>query len=77
MKQDERDLLLAIHRADDASEGGDTPRESAERLRIPPKRAAYIFEKWSRHDLYDYGVADDLGWLTDAGRELAERERTR
>lgn len=75
MKPDERELLLAIHRADDASEGGDTPRESAERLRIPPKRASYIFEKWSRRNLYEYGVVDDLGWLTDAGRELAERAR--
>ena len=70
---DERELLLAIARADDASEGGDTPRDSAARFRIPPRRASYIFEKWNRRGLYEYGVADDLGWLTNAGRELARR----
>jgi hypothetical protein len=35
------------------------------------KRAYYLLEKWSEKDWYDYGVALDLGWLTDKGKETA------
>ncbi len=31
-----------------------------------PKQAARTLEKWCRKGWYDYGVALDMGWLTDA-----------
>lgn len=37
----------------------------AAELGIHPKRAAYIFDKWTVAGLYDYGVNVCFGWLTE------------
>ncbi len=38
------------------------------------KQAHATLRKWRRRGEYDYGVALDLGWLTDKGRWLAFAE---
>jgi len=68
MKPDERVFLSAIRNADD----GVGPDETASRLGMAPKRAAYILSKWTDRGWYEYGVNVMHGWLTDEGREAAD-----
>lgn len=35
------------------------------------KRAWYLLEKWTDKGWYDYGVTEDLGWLTEEGKKQA------
>ena len=37
------------------------------------KRAEYFLRKWGRKDWYDYGVTEDLGWLTETGIDAAKK----
>jgi len=67
MKQDANDLMKAIR-------AGATARQAIELLNIPPKRGSYILQDWARRDWWDYGVVEDLGWLTDMGKVAAEME---
>lgn len=46
-------------------------RDVATQLRIHPKRAAYICDKWTSKGWYDYGVNVLCGWLTDKGKAAA------
>lgn len=52
----------------DGSEGT-TPREiiGEPGFAIPYKRCWYWLEKWTRANLYEYGVSLDLGWMTPEG----------
>lgn len=38
----------------------------------PHKRCWRWLAKWERKGWYEFGVALDLGWLTDQGRQRAE-----
>jgi len=69
MKPDDRALLLAVY----DRQPGEFVRDIATRSGIHPKRVAAILDKWTRAGWYDYGVSLDLGWLTPAGKEAAER----
>lgn len=40
------------------------PREVVTALEIPPRRAAWLFEKWSARNWYDWGTNILGGWLT-------------
>lgn len=66
MKNDERLLLDKIQSQSD-SDNFPYARDVAKDLNIPPKRAAYIYDKWTRKGWYEYGVSVMAGWLTDEG----------
>lgn len=59
MKADEQALREAVLK-------GELPRAAGERLGIPSKRVVYLCIKWSGQGWYDYGVAPDCGFLTEA-----------
>jgi hypothetical protein len=46
-----------------------TPRDLINEPDFPihHKRAWYLLQKWSDKGWYDYGVALDLGWVTEEG----------
>lgn len=86
MKLDARDFLIAVrrHTTKVPVDGVDTPSGTVRDLindplfDIPHKRAWFILEKWVDKKWYEYGVSLDLGWLTAAGEEMADRvTRTR
>lgn len=66
MKPQEKALLLAIVN----KQAGDV-RKVAHSLGNY-KQNCYYFRKWTDLGWYDYGVAEDLGWLTLAGKQQAE-----
>ncbi len=70
MKPDEIALLLAIATAD-CPRNGATVRDVVSDLRLHPKRARYLLEKWTRKGYYNYGVSLDMGWLTANGKRVA------
>lgn len=71
MKEDEKrflkDVYLKCH-------DGIRPRDliNKDGFYIVTKRAWYLLEKWSGKGLYNYGVALDLGWLEQSGKDLAQ-----
>lgn len=73
LKADERALLLAVSRIerDESGHRKEMPRDVAKRLGIHPKRAGYLFLKWSRKGWADYGVSADTCWLERDGLEVA------
>lgn len=79
MKPDERALLIAIATNHGKPYGGGYsakwPEDIAESLGMHPKRAMYLFLKWSsrpnRDDWFSYGVRAGLGWLTPEGFKKA------
>lgn len=74
MKPDEWNLLRELFSRTDIHEH---VRKIGARLGMHPKRVIYLCEKWAGRDWYDYGVAADLGWLTDKGRLAALQEAAR
>lgn len=66
MKDDEQALLNYLN-------AGENALEAVKDLRIPPKRAGFILEKWTERGWWEYGVGVFHGWLTSDGREEAER----
>ncbi len=52
---------------------GDWPRDTINTsgALLHYKRCWRWLEKWERKGWYDYGVALDLGWLTDEGKQRA------
>lgn len=76
MKPEERRLLLAI-----ARRSGDRSVRDIAQSMGSYKQNLYYLSKWARKSWYDYGVALDLGWLTDVGivavmtAETSESER--
>lgn len=68
MKDDERNLLFAIHQAGP----GGCVRDIANGLSMPYKRALYCLGKWAKRGWYDCGVSLDLGWLTEEGKDHAQ-----
>lgn len=77
MKADEVELLLALGEAREGNVGESGPvfpRDLARQLEVAPKRASYLFAKWSTRGWYASGTSLDLGWLTADGIVmLAER----
>lgn len=72
MKPDERAFLAAMQSRGNYGGSGGTrhgvhARDLISELGIPWKRGAYLCQKWTDKGWYDYGVAVDLGWLTDKG----------
>lgn len=69
IKPDEIKLLLAI-----SNKGGCDVRSILEEVSkiVPYNRCIYYLNKWSAKGLYDYGVALDLGWLTEEGVKFVE-----
>jgi hypothetical protein len=71
MKPDEVALLKACVESKIVSGrlryDGPSGRSVAAALNIPPKRACYLFEKWTSKGWYDYGVSVDMGWLEAEG----------
>jgi hypothetical protein len=72
MKPDERALLVAIARDHAGAYHGPHPtfkhlRDIAAGIGMHPKRAQYLFEKWSRKGIVEYGVSAGTGWLTIDG----------
>ena len=63
MREDERRLLLMVLE-------GERPRSAGRTLGIHPKRVVYLCYKWDNKGFYDYGVAADLGWITDRAEAL-------
>ncbi len=70
MKEDEKILLQLIQVQDDLVQPNISPIQIARRLKIPEKRAHYIFLKWSDKGWYDYGVSCRVGWLTEKGKKI-------
>ena len=38
---------------------------------MPLKRMHFLYEKWGRQGIWESGVSDRTGWLTDKGLEIA------
>lgn len=69
MKPDEKELLLLMYKY----RGIKSPREIYNNhININRKRVKYLLGKLADKGLYDYGVALDLGWLTDKGIKYIE-----
>jgi hypothetical protein len=68
MTLDEKRFLIDIYNAKDK-----TPRHILEqgKFYFYYKRAMGILGKWSDKGWYEYGVALDLGWLTNKGKAEA------
>ena len=68
MKADEVEFFIDIY-----MQPNKKPRDiiNEDGFYIHHKRAWYILEKWTRKGWYDYGVASDLGWLTEEGEKYA------
>ena len=76
MKPDERLLLaacLARCRVQwEEREAAEWPRDVAGDLGVHPKRAHYLFCKWTEQGFYEYGVNAGLGWfIQSASPEIA------
>lgn len=72
MKPDEKEFLLALFvEAEKPLMVRKPTREVGAGVGIPPRRVAYICEKWSRKGWYNYGVSVDMGWLEAPGLEAA------
>lgn len=56
VKEDEKQLWRALL-------DGVWPRDAGASLGIPPRRVAYLCEKWASKGIYNYGVSADLGWV--------------
>jgi len=69
MKNDEIQFLLTVFL------NITTPREiiNSNKFSMNYKRAEYLLTKWSTKGWYEYGVAIDLGWLTDDGKKEAKK----
>lgn len=78
MKDDERLFFLrCVHAITNHGTGEiktASPRDIINEKNFPihHKRAWYLLAKWSVKDWYDYGVALDLGWITETGNEHAK-----
>jgi hypothetical protein len=79
MKDDEKWFLKQIYdkcRNGFIGKDGLSPRDiinSDECVsRMSYKRCWYLLSKWDKKGWYDYGVSDDLGWLTPKGIEVAK-----
>jgi len=68
MKEDEKALLKALS---NSPEQYPRLRDIGQLLEIHPKRIYAIVCKWSRKGYYEWGVAHDLGWLTEKGKNWA------
>lgn len=81
MKIDARDFLIAVRRhtakvvVDGVATQAGTVRDliNDPTFDIPHKRAWFILQKWVDNKWYEYGVSLDLGWLTPAGEDMADR----
>lgn len=79
MKYDERAFLLILYSAGHIL--GTPARKRVDDVRTLAlrcfagrlKRARCILSKWTKKGWYDYGVALDLGWLTELGAAEAEK----
>jgi hypothetical protein len=75
MKPDEHELLKRLQSEGLAAFGhtgrGKFPRAIGTELGIHPKRVSYLCQKWDGKGWYDYGICDDLGWLTEEGMAIA------
>ena len=65
MKIDEATLLVALHLL------RLSPRDGGRRIGVNYKRVVRWCCKWEDHDWYEWGVAPDLGWLTERGHAAA------
>jgi hypothetical protein len=72
MKNDEAELLQACQKRVPPN-GTEMPREVAASLGMHPKRAAYIFQKWTDRGWYNYGVSVGTGWMEPEGLAVAEK----
>lgn len=68
MKQDEKELLIALCEKRTAENPYPYVRQLVRDLNMNAKRAAYILDKWTGKGWYNYGVSVMAGWLTDEGR---------
>ena len=65
MAADEAALLAALHTL------ALSPRDGGHKIGTHPKRVEKLCWKWTDRGWYEYGVAADLGWLTERGHEVA------
>lgn len=54
---------------------GPTCDDIATEMGIPIKRAYFLYEKWGRQNIFESGVSDRMGWLTEKGLATAEEWR--
>ena len=79
MKDDERRFLIDVYSRCGWVEALNSPRVTPRDVINEPgfymheKRVLYILEKWDNKGWYRYGVTLDLGWLTEEGKEAAQR----
>lgn len=69
MKPDEREFLRAVYQKPE----GVFVRDLIGSIDMPNKRCWYLLDKWVSKGWYEYGVALDLGWLTDKGKAAAAK----
>ena len=65
MKEDEKILLVNCWKRDAF------PEDIAKEIGMHPRRLAYILDKWTRKDWYNWGVRLEIGWLEQAGKMAA------
>ena len=82
MKEDEKWFLKQIYdkcRNGFIGKSGLSPRDIINsdecKNKIHYKRCWYLLDKWAEKGWYDCGVADDLGWLTPKGIEVAKNNK--
>lgn len=75
MKPDEKALLIGVASiaVDQFGHRVEMPHDVANRLGIHPKRAYYLFLKWTwKRRWATYGVSARTCWLEEAGYEAAQ-----
>jgi hypothetical protein len=65
MKTDEKKLLEMLQKRTAEDPNQPYVRQLVIDLGMNEKRAAYILEKWTNKDWYNYGVNVLAGWLTE------------
>jgi len=75
VKADEKALLIGVAsiELDEQGKRKELPWDVAPRLGIHPKRAQYLYQKWTDKGWFNYGVSARTGWLEPEG--LAEAKR--
>jgi len=70
VKDDEKELLERLQKRTSKDVNPPYVRQLVADIGMNEKRAAYILQKWSDKQWYDYGISVMAGWLTDEGKAI-------